>query len=94
MTVKDRWALAGAIGLPVLTLTAYLLWVWPRPAGNSLIAQAGPYVLSLLTGAPFVFGLARRSGRAWIVVAFLAGGFVLLWIYALVMLCGVRGVCL
>lgn len=94
MTVKDRWAFAGAVGLPLASMTAYLLWVWPRPAGNSLIAQVGPYVLCLLTGVPFVFSLARRARRAWVVVAFLVGGFVLLWIYALAMLCGVRGVCL
>ncbi|HEU4642588.1 MAG TPA: hypothetical protein VFS44_09045 [Gemmatimonadaceae bacterium] len=94
MTLKDRWALAAAIGLPLIAMTAYLLWVWPRPAGNSLVAQTGPYVLSLLTGVPFVLHLTRRSGRAVLLLAFLAVGFVLLWLYALAVLCGVRGVCL
>lgn len=94
MTVKDRWALAAAIGLPLTTITAYLLWVWPLPRGSSVIAQTGPYVLSLLTGLPFAWRLTRRSGRVAILLAFLAGGFVLLWLYALALLCGVRGMCL
>jgi hypothetical protein len=94
MTVKERWALAAAVGLPLLAMTAYLLWVWPRPRGNSVIAQTGPYVLSLLTGLPFVWSLTRRPGRGLLCLAFLAGGFVLLWLYALAVLCGVRGVCL
>lgn len=94
MILKDRWALAAAIGLPLIAMTAYLLWVWPRPRGSSVIAQTGPYVLSLLTGLPFVWSLARGSGRGLLLLAFLAGGFVLLWLYALAVLCGVRGVCL
>lgn len=94
MTARDRWALAAAIGLPLIAMTGYLLWIWPRPAGNSVIAQTGPYLLSLLTGVPFVLRLTRRSGRAMILIAFLAGGFVLLWLYALAVLCGVRGKCL
>lgn len=94
MTVKDRWRLAAAISLPLLVMTAYLLWVWPWPEGNSVIAQTGPYVLSLLTGVPFVWSLTRRSGRGVLLLAFLAGGFILLWLYALAVLCGVRGVCL
>jgi len=94
MTAKNRWALAGAIGLPLIVMTAYLLWVWPRPTGNSLTAQMGPYVVSLLTGLPFVLILTRRSGRGMALFGFLAGGFVLLWLYALAVLCGVRGVCL
>jgi len=92
--VKDRWTVAAAIGLPLITMTAYLLWVWPRPQGNSVAAQVGPYVLSLLTGAPFAFRLARRSGRGVLLLAFFAGGFIVLWLYALAVLCGVRGVCL
>jgi hypothetical protein len=75
-------------------MTAYLLWVWPGPKGNSLVAQAGPYLLSLLAGAPFVWSLTRRSGRAVLMVAYFLGGFVLLWLYALAVLCAVRGVCL
>jgi hypothetical protein len=94
MTVKDRWTLAAAIGLPLIAMTTYLLWVWPRPEGNSVTAQTGPYVLSLLTGVPFVWSLTRRSGRGVFLLAFLAGGFILLWLYALAVLCGVRGVCL
>ena len=94
MTVKNRWTVAGAIGLPLATMTAYLLWVWPWPRGNSVMAQTGPYVLSLLTGLPFVWRLTRPSGRIAILLAFFLGGFVLLWFYALAVLCGARGVCL
>ena len=94
MSVKDRWALTGAIGLPLLAMTSYLLWIWPRPRGNSLIAQVGPYVVSLLTGLPFLLSLERRSGRGVLLFLFFVGGFVLLWLYALAVLCGARGVCL
>ena len=94
MTPKHRWTLAAAVGLPFITITAYLLWVWPRPRGTSFLAETGPYLLSLLTGLPFVWSLASRSGHRMLAVAFLAGGFVLLWLYALVVLCTVRGVCL
>lgn len=94
MTVRDRWALPAAIGLPLIAMTTYLLWIWPRPRGTSVIAEAGPYILSLLTGLPFVWRLTHGSGRKAILPAFLAGGFVLLWLYALLVLCGVRGVCL
>lgn len=94
MTVKERWTLAAAIGLPFLAMTAYLVLVWPRPAGNSMIAETAPYVLSLLTGVPFVLRLTRRSGRGLFLLAFLAGGLVLLWVYALAVLCGMRGMCL
>jgi hypothetical protein len=94
MTMKDRWSLATAIGLPFMVMTAYLLWVWPRPRGHSLLAEIGPYVVSLLTGLPFAWGVTRRSGRWWLLVAAFVSGFVLLWIYALAVLCGVRGVCL
>lgn len=94
MTPKKRWALAAAIGLPLITITAYLLWVWPRPRGTSVMAQTSPYLLSLLTGLPFAWSLTGRSGRWVLALAFLAGGFVLLWLYALVVLCTARGVCL
>ena len=94
MTTRDRWALAAAIGFPLIAMTAYLLWMWPRPRGNSVIAETGPYVLSLLTGVPFVLSLTRGSGRGVLLLAFLAGGFIVLWFYALAVLCGVRGVCL
>lgn len=92
--MNDRRTLAAAIGLPFATITIYLLWVWPLPRGSSAIAQTGPYILSLLTGLPFAWHLTRRSGRVPILVAFLGGGFVLLWLYALAVLCGVRGACL
>jgi hypothetical protein len=94
VTVKDRWLLAASIGCPFITITAYLLWVWPRPHGSSMIAQLGPYLLSLLTGLPFAWTGARGKGRAWLILAFLGGGFVVLWLYAAAVLCGVRGVCL
>jgi hypothetical protein len=94
VTTRDRWYLAAAIGFPLLTITAYLLWVWPRPHGTSLIAEIGPYLVSLMTGVPFAWILSRSRGRAWLLLAFLASGFVVLWLYALAVLCGVRGVCL
>ena len=94
VAVRKRWYLAAMIGLPQITLTAHLLWVWPRPHGTSVLAQVGPYLLSLATGLPFVWLLSRGPGRAWFVLAYLVGGFVVLWIYAAAVLCGVRGVCL
>lgn len=94
MSVRNGRALAAAIGFPLIAMTAYLLWIWPRPRGNSMIAETGPYVLSLITGLPFAWSLTRRSGRWVLLLAFLAGGFVLLWLYAFMVLCGVRGVCL
>ena len=94
MTVRKRWYLAAMIVLPLIAITAYLLWVWPRPHGTSVLAQVGPYLLSLATGLPFVWLLSRGAGRAWFLLALLVGGFVLLGIYAVAVLCGVRGVCL
>jgi hypothetical protein len=88
------WPLVGMIAFPFVAMTIYLLWVWPRPSGTSFLAQTGPYFLSLLTGAPFVLSLARGIGRVLSILAYLAVGFVLLWLYALAILCGVRGVCL
>ncbi|HUL02801.1 MAG TPA: hypothetical protein VLV16_06170 [Gemmatimonadales bacterium] len=82
------------IALPILTITAYLLFVWPRPRGTSVVAEVGPYLLSLLTGLPFAVGVARGAGRALMVLAYVVGGFVVLWIYAALVLCGVRNVCL
>jgi hypothetical protein len=82
------------IALPFLAITIYLLRIWPRPSGTSFLAQTGPYLLSLLTGVPFVLTLAPRGSRVLSLFAYLVGGFVLLWIYALAILCGVRGVCL
>ncbi len=94
MTLKDRWYLAATISLPLITLTAYLLWIWPRPRSASLAAELGPYVLSLLTGLPSAWILSRGRGRRWLILAYLGGGFVVLWFYAVAVLCGVRGVCL
>ena len=59
-----------------------------------MIAQTGPYLVSLLSGLPFAWILTRRAGRKALLLAYLAGGFILLWLYALLVLCGVRGVCL
>ena len=94
MTLRNRWYLAAMIGLPLGTITAYLLWIWPRPHGTSVAAEVGPYLLSLLTGLPFAWILSRGPARALLLLAFLAGGFVFLWIYAAAVLCGVRGACL
>lgn len=94
MTVRERWYLAAMISLPLITITTYLLWLWPRPHGTSVLAVVGPYLFSLATGLPFAWLLSRGPARAWLLLTFLGGGFALLWIYALAMLCGVRGVCL
>jgi len=94
MTVSSRWYLAAAVTFPLISMTAYLLWVWPRPRGTSALAEAGPYLLSLLTGLPFVWRITRGTGRSWLILVFIAGGFGILWIYALAVLCGVRNVCL
>lgn len=94
MTAKDRWLLAATIGFPLLTITAYLLWIWPSPHGTSVVAELAPYLVSLLTGLPFAWAGARGRGRAWLILAYLGGGFVVLWVYAVLVLCGVRGVCL
>jgi hypothetical protein len=91
---KSGCRLAGMVGLPILTLTAYLLWIWPRPGGTSLFAEVGPYFISLLTGLPFALGFARGPLRILLIPAFFAVGFVVLWIYAVIVLCGVRNVCL
>jgi hypothetical protein len=94
MTTRGRWYWAATIVLPIITLGAYLLWIWPRPRGTSILAESGPYFLSLMTGLPFAWVLSREHGRTRLVLLYLAVGFVLLWWYALAVLCGVRGVCL
>jgi len=91
---KSAWRVAGMLGFPIITLTAYLLWVWPRPAGTSLFAQVGPYFISLLTGLPFALGLTRGRHRITLVLAFFVVGFVLMFFYAVAVLCGIRNVCL
>jgi hypothetical protein len=78
---------------PLAAMTIYLVWLWPGPSSTPVLAQTGPYLISLLTGAPFVLALARRR-RALALLLYLAGGFVLLWVYALAILCGIRGMCL
>jgi hypothetical protein len=94
MIVKYRWYLAATIGVPLVAFTGYLLWLWPKPSGSSFLAQVGPYLVSLLTGLPFAWLVTRGPSRAWLLVAFFVVGFIVLWIYALAVLCGVRGVCL
>jgi hypothetical protein len=79
---------------PFAAMTIYLLWIWPRPAGTSFLAQTGPYLVSLLTGAPFALARTRGMARLLSLLVYLAVGFVLLWVYALALLCGVRGACL
>ena len=92
MRIRDRCYLAASVGLPVVSFTAYILWIWPRPHGTSLLAQVGPYLACLLTGLPFAWILSR--GRAWLMLVFAVAGFIFLWIYAIALLCGVRDVCL
>lgn len=90
---RRPWPLVGMIVCPLAAMTIYLLWLWPRPSGTSLLAETAPYLISLLTGVPFVPAVARGR-RALSLILYLAVGFVLLWIYALAILCGIRGVCL
>lgn len=95
MTPSKRWTLAAAaLGMPLVTMSVYLLWIWPRPRGTSALADTIPYALCLLTGLPFAWKLASGSGRVLLVIVYLVSGFGILWIYALAVLCGVRGVCL
>lgn len=82
------------MGFPIITLTAYLLWIWPSPTGTSLVAELGPYLISLLTGLPFALGPARGPHRIALVLAFFVLGFVVLFFYAVAVLCGIRNVCL
>jgi hypothetical protein len=82
------------LGLPIISLTAYLLWIWPRPTGTSLFAEVGPYFISLLTGLPFALGVTRGPRRFVLVLAFFVLGFVVLFFYAVAVLCGIRNVCL
>jgi hypothetical protein len=94
MTVNERWSLAAAVGVPLVVMTAYLLWVWPWTPGDSLPAESVPYVVCLLTGLPFAWGAVRRTGRWWLLAVVFIGDAVLLWSCAIAVLCGVRGVCL
>jgi hypothetical protein len=82
------------LGLPIISLTAYLLWIWPRPTGTSLFAEVGPYFISLLTGLPFALGLTRGPHRMGLILVFFLVGFVVLFFYAMAVLCGIRNVCL
>jgi len=82
------------LGLPIISLTAYLLWVWPRPTGTSLFAEVGPYFISLLTGLPFALCVTRGPRRIVLVLAFFVVGFVVMFFYAVAVLCGIRNVCL
>jgi hypothetical protein len=94
MTVRERWSLAAAVGVPFMVMTAYLLWVWPWTLGDSLLAESVPYMVSLLAGLPFAWGATHRSRRWWLLLLALIGSLIVLWFYALAVLCGVRGVCL
>jgi hypothetical protein len=89
-----RWLLLGMIALPTACMTVYLLWIWPRPAGTSFLAQTGPYLLCLSIGAPFAWLLSRSGRRLLTLFVYLIVGFFLMWIYALAVLCGFRGACL
>lgn len=91
---KSTWRAAGMLAFPIITLTAYLLWVWPRPSGTSLFAEVGPYLISLLTGLPFALGLTRRPHRIALVLAFFVVGYVVMFVYSVAVLCGIRNVCL
>lgn len=91
---QRAWPILGMTVLPLVAITVFLLWIWPRPRGASFFAESGPYLLSLLIGVPFVFRLAGGSKRMILLVVYVVAGFTVLWIYALAVLCGLRGVCL
>ena len=95
-TSRMHGARAGAaIALPLAAMTVYLLWLWPRPRGASPAAQLAPYVLCHALGLPFVVTATREPARRIVLaLLYLVIGLTVLWIYALAMLCGVRGVCL
>lgn len=94
MRLQQSWLLAGVVGLPLMSMTVYLVWIWPGPSGTSLLAQVGPYLVCLLTGVPFLLGLTRGSSRVLFLVVYVAVGFMVLWVYAMAFLCGIRGICL
>jgi hypothetical protein len=85
----------GMVGLPILVLTVYILWIWPRPVSTSFWVEVSPYLISLLTGLPFAIGLGRAIHHTLsVMLAYLGTGFVVLWVYAMVVLCLFRGMCL
>lgn len=96
MRTGRTFLIAGMMAAPLAAMTIYLLWIWPRPRGVSVLAELAPYGVSLLLGVPFAVAYARRRRtRAAILLAtYLIVGFVVLWVYALAVLCGARGVCL
>jgi hypothetical protein len=93
VTVNFRWYVAAMVGLPLISITVYLLWLWPSP-GTSELAEFVPYVLSLLTGLPFFWIVSRGPARRWLFLVYLLAGFTVLFFYAVALLCGVRNVCL
>ena len=93
MTVRSRWYLAAMIALPLISITVYLLWFWPTP-GTSDLAEFVPYLLSLLTGLPFLWMVSRGPAQPWLLVVYLLAGFTIVFFYAVAFLCGVRNACL
>jgi len=85
---------AVALGVSLCVQSGYLMWVWPRPEGSTLVAQLGPYLVSLLAGMPFASLFAWQRRRVWPIAVFLVGGLVVLWIYSVGFLCAVRNACL
>lgn len=94
VTTRDRWVLIATIGFPITALSVYLIWIWPRPREASMLAELGPYALSLLLGLPFAWIIGRDRGRFRIALLYLVVGFVVLWWYAAAVLCVVHEVCL
>lgn len=93
MTAGLRWQWAAMIGLPLISITIYLLWLWPTP-GTSDLAELVPYLVSLLTGFPFFWIVSRGPARRWLVPVYVLAGLTILFVYAIALLCGVRNVCL
>ena len=89
-----RWKVAGAVAFPLLLMTVYLLWIWPRPRGSSMVAELAPYLVALLAGLPFAWSFAPPARRWLILTLYVICGLTVLWIYALMILCGVKDVCL
>ncbi len=85
----------GMIAVPLLLLTGYLLWIWPAPGSDLFILQLAPYLFTLVCGAPFVWGLASRPlARAMLLIGYFLLGYIVQFVYAALVLCAFRNMCL
>ncbi|ACL74051.1 hypothetical protein [Thioalkalivibrio sulfidiphilus] len=95
MGQSQRKELIAMIGLPILTLTLYLLWIWPSPRSTSFFVELTPYLICLLTGFPFALAIGRAVHHPiFISLLYLVIGLVATYSYAIAFLCAVRDICL